>query len=257
MAASETMGLFARRSPCDEAYPRGCGLVEVSVRESRCLGLIGGLGIGATVHYYRALGKAHAARELNMRLLMTHVETNRVFDFMRRDDRQGLAGYLGEAIGRLKAGGAELAAVPAVAPHFCVRELIALSPLPVLNLLDAVADAVRASGIRRAAIFGTRLAMESGVFGALGSVELIRPDPAKRDYIHETYLRLATSGEGSEEDYRGLSALAQALLREGAEAIVLAGTDLSLIFNEQTTGFPHIDCARVHIDAILRAMMDI
>lgn len=226
------------------------------MRESRCLGLIGGLGIGATVHYYRALGKAHAAREVSMRLVMTHVEQRRVFDFMQKDDRNGLAGYLGEAIGRLHAAGAEIVAVPAVAPHLCVRELIALSPLPVLNLLDAVADAVRSSHIRRAAIFGTRLAMESGVFGVLGSVELARPDPAERDYIHETYLKLATSGESSEEPYRGLSALAQALLRKGAEAIVLAGTDLSLIFNEQTAGFPHIDCARVHIDAILRAMID-
>ena len=26
----------------------------------RCLGLIGGLGVGATVHYYRRLAKAHA-----------------------------------------------------------------------------------------------------------------------------------------------------------------------------------------------------
>jgi len=218
------------------------------------LGLVGGLGIGATVHYYRALGKLLAAREVDMRLVMVHVETRCVFDFMQREDRQGLAHYLGDAIGRLRSAGAELAAVPAVAPHLCARELMAASPLPVVNLLDAAADAVRASGLRRAAIFGTRLAMETGVFGALGSVELIRPEPEKVDYIHQTYLRLATSGEASEEAYRGLSALAGTLLCLGAEAIVLAGTDLSLIFNEATTRFPHIDCARVHIDAIVQAM---
>jgi len=231
--------------------------MTVTAQQSRCLGLIGGLGIGATVHYYRALGKAHAARQVSMRLVMAHVESRPVFDFMQRRDRQGLADYLGDAIGRLKAAGAELAAVPAVAPHLCVRELTAISPVPVLNLLDAVAAAVRASGIRRAAIFGTRLAMETGVFGALGSVELIRPEPAQVDYIHETYLSLAMSGEASDEHYRGLTALAEALLRNGADAIILAGTDLSLIFDEATTRFPHIDCAQAHIDAILQAMMPV
>ena len=228
-----------------------------TAQQSRCLGLIGGLGIGATVHYYRALGKAHAARQVNMRLVMAHAETRSVFDFMQRADRQGLADYLGDAIGRLKAAGAELVAVPAVAPHLCVRELMAISRVPILNLLDAVAAAVRVSGIRRAAIFGTRLAMETGVFGAVGSVELIKPEPAQVDYIHETYLSLAMSGEASDEHFRGLTALAEVLLRNGADAIILAGTDLSLIFDETTTRFPHIDCARAHIDAILQAMMPV
>jgi len=224
------------------------------VQQSKCLGLIGGLGIGATVHYYRALGKALAAREVSMRLVMAHVETRRVFEYLANGDRHGLAHYLDGAIGRLRAAGAELAAVPAVAPHVCVRELMAVSSLPIVNLLDALAAAVRARGLRRAAIFGTRLAMETGVFGALDRVELIRPAPAKVDYIHETYVSPATSGEPSEDGYRGLAELAEGLIREGAEAIVLAGTDLSLIFNERTTRFPHLDCARVHIDAILRAM---
>jgi aspartate/glutamate racemase len=38
------------------------------------------------------------------------------------------------------------------------------------------------------------------------------------------------------------------------DAIMLAGTDLALIFNETNTDFPHIDCARVHIQAILRVL---
>ena len=40
------------------------------------------------------------------------------------------------------------------------------------------------------------------------------------------------------------------------DAIVLAGTDLSLIFDEANTDFPHVDCARVHIQAIMRALGD-
>ena len=50
--------------------------------------------------------------------------------------------------------------------------------------------------------------------------------------------------------------LAHTLVRAGAERIILAGTDLSVIFDEDTTGFPHIDCARLHIEAIVHTLME-
>ena len=227
----------------------------VTTMTGRCLGLIGGLGVGATVHYYRELAKAHAARDTTMRLLMAHADTRRVFEFMNSGDRPGFARYLADWIGRLQAAGAEVAAVPAVAPHVCARELVAISSVPIVNLLDAVTSAFRTSGIQRASIFGTRLAMETGIFGTLGSIELVTPTRAEVDYIHEAYLSLAMSAEAAEEHYRRLTTIAHALLRKGAETIVLAGTDLSVIFTEKTTHFPHIDCARVHINAIARTLM--
>ena len=42
--------------------------------------------------------------------------------------------------------------------------------------------------------------------------------------------------------------------RDGVEAILLAGTDLTVIFDEATAGFPCIDVARVHIDAIVERL---
>ena len=34
---------------------------------------------------------------------------------------------------------------------------------------------------------------------------------------------------------------------------LLAGTDLAVLFDESNTHFPHLDCARAHIQAIMRA----
>jgi aspartate racemase len=44
--------------------------------------------------------------------------------------------------------------------------------------------------------------------------------------------------------------------RDGAQTVLLAGTDLSPVFTESNAGFPMIDCARVHIDAIVRRLLD-
>ncbi len=222
----------------------------------RCLGLIGGLGVGATVHYYEELAKAHEAQGRELELIMAHVQMSRVFEHMQAGSPAGLAQYLAGFIARMAAGGAQLAAVPAITPHYCIRELIAISPLPLISILDPVAEEVAARGIRRAAIFGTRFVIESRLFGSLRDVEVVTPAPGEVDSIHATYLEIARQGRGSEEQHRALTALARTLReRDHVDAIILAGTDLSLLFNEANTDFPHIDCARLHIRAILRSLL--
>ena len=86
--------------------------------------------------------------------------------------------------------------------------------------------------------------------------EVVQPPRDEIEYIHSTYLELAQTGEGSEMQYRGLTDLALNFCkRDGLDAILLAGTDLSLIFNEANIQFSFIDCAALHIEAILQKML--
>jgi len=216
---------------------------------------VGGLGVGATIHYYKRLAEAHEAQGRILDIVITHAETSRVFEHVRADDRDGLAEYLTGHIRRLKAAGAVVAAIPAVTPHVCVRELIATSPLPVVNIFEPLVRELTARAVRRVAVFGTRFVMESALFGEVGKVEIIKSRPREVDYIHNTYVELARTGKVSEEQRRNLTALAHTLLRrDGVDAIILAGTDLALLFNDTNTDFPCIDCAALHLQAILNEL---
>jgi aspartate racemase len=222
-----------------------------------CFGLIGGLGVGAAIHYYRELAKAHAAMHVPMNLVMVHADMARMARWAETGDPGSMAQYVAGLIARLKAAGATFAALPAVTPHLCISELLPISPLPLANLLEAVNDSVQASGFRRVALFGTRFTVESAMFGALRGVEVVRPRPDELEYIHKTYFQLASTGTGGDAEREGLTRLAETLMRrEGLDAIILAGTDLALIFDESNISFPHLDCARVHVGEILRAMRD-
>jgi aspartate racemase len=218
----------------------------------RCLGLIGGLGVGAAIHYYRELARAHEARGSSLRLVMVHADMRQGLEYIRAGELPKLAEYLADLIGRLRASGAEIAIIPAVTPHICVAELEAISPLPLVNILSATGEAIEARGFRRVSVFGTRFSIETDLFGQVRQAEIIRPQPAEIDFIHEIYFGLAETGIGSAAQREQLSALAHRLIdRERLDGIVLAGTDLSLIFDRETTDFPHIDCAREHIGAIM------
>ena len=157
----------------------------------------------------------------------------------------------------MQAAGAEMAAVPAVTPHLCVRELVAASPLPVFNVFEPLREELVARAAHRVAVFGTRFVMDSELFGLASDVEIVHAKPDEADYIHQTYMELAQEGRGTEEQRRNLTSLAHTLLkRDEVEMIVLAGTDLVLLFNETNTDFPFIDCAALHITAILKGLLD-
>jgi aspartate racemase len=226
------------------------------MNKGRCLGLLGGLGVGATIHYYRNLVRGHDEHGRTLDVVITHSETSRVFEYVEAGDRDGLAEYLLGFIRRLKAAGAEFAAIPAITPHYCIRELIAVSPLPLFNIFDPVVEEFAARSIRRVAVFGTRYVMESSLYGMAGNVEIIRPTGEEREAIHGTYLELLEKGVGTEEQHRNLTAIAHTLQRrDGADAILLAGTDLAVLFNEGNTEFPYVDCADLHLRRILKGML--
>ena len=221
-----------------------------------CFGLVGGLGVGAAIHYYRELARAHDELRLPMNLAMVHADMARMVRWAETGDATSMAQYVSGLLARLKAAGATFAALPAVTPHLCIAELLSISPLPLVNLLEVVNDSVRSSGFRRVALFGTRFAVDSAMFGALTAVEVVRPRQQEVDYIHKVYFRLASSGVGESSERAGLTSLAETIIqRDHVDAIILAGTDLALIFDESNITFPHVDCARVHIAEILRRML--
>ncbi len=218
------------------------------------IGLVGGLGIGAGIHYYRELAAAHAARSLPFELALVHADLATVARMFGDADRAGLARYLAGILRQLKAAGATVGVIPAVTPHMCVKELTPISPVPLVNMIDVVAAAISARRLTRVALFGTRLVVESDFFGSLTGVDVVRPHAEEIAMVHDIYMRLARTGRAAADDHARLTDLATTICsRDGVDAILLAGTDLAVLFDESNTHFPHLDCARAHIQAIMRA----
>lgn len=218
--------------------------------------MVGGLGVGATIHYYQQLVLAHAQRGRTAKLLIAHADVDHVLALTRANDLAGLAGYLASLLRALAAGGATVAAIGAVTPHICMPDLAPVAPLPMVDMVKEVGRAVRARALTRVALFGTRFTIESKLFGGLPGVEIVAMRPDELDAVHNAYVALVQAGRGSDEHRRTLSQIAHALCRrEGAQAIVLAGTELSLVFDDSNVDFPALDCARVHIDAIMERLL--
>jgi aspartate racemase len=223
----------------------------------RTFGLVSGLGVGAGIFYYKALVDAHLAQSVSARLLMVHADAKHVMSQAAARNTMGLARYLAGLLKQLALGGAEIAAIPAFSPQVCAKELASITPLPLISLLDAIAAEVERRRYRRVALLGARVTMETHMFGALQGTDVIMPTPEELDTVAEIYVRVVQEAQASKEDFERLRAIAHRLIeRERLDAIVLAGTDLALVFNPANTDFPHLDGARVHLQAIMRAIRE-
>jgi len=221
--------------------------------QPRTFGLVAGLGVGAAMFYYKALVHAHLALGLSPRLLMIHADVRYVMSKAAARETRELAEYLAGLLKQLALGGAEIASIPAFSPQVCAAELAAITPLPLISLLDAISAAVEKKRLRRVALFGARVTMETQLFGKLPDTEVIAPTRDEMDLIANTYVRVVEEARASDEDFNLLRTLAHTLIeRERLDGIVLAGTDLAFVFNPSNTDFPHVDGARVHIEAIMQ-----
>jgi aspartate racemase len=95
--------------------------------------------------------------------------------------------------------------------------------------------------------------METRLFGGVTSAEIFPPSGNYLDDVHDAYVTMAATGVATDAQRAVFAAASRQLLKDrGVEAIMLGGTDLALIFNDQTSDFPLVDCAEIHIEAIVR-----
>ena len=226
----------------------------MSGNQGRCLGLVGGLGPNATVYYYNGLIAAHKAHGSVARMLIAHADVDHGRPLAEAGRLDELARYLNGFIDSMAAGGAEIAAIVAVTPHICTAQLLPLLRIPLIDMVSVVADEIRARGLKRVALLGTRSTVQSCMFGRLG-VEVVVPKPDEIDFINNAYLDVVYD-RSTPAGIDRLRELAHTLIRrDGAEAVLLAGTDLSMVLNEQNAGFPTLDCAGVHIAEITTQLL--
>ena len=232
----------------------------VAEKTCQAIGLIGGLGPGATIHYYERLTREFVARGVTPRLLISHADMKFVLERVGAGALDELADYFTEHVESLARAGADFVAIGSVTPHICAPQLRARISLPLVDLIDCTRSELSRRGARRITILGTQFVMRSDMYGRLDGFEVIRLAADALDLVHTNYMKIAAAGavEGSGADVEELRAIAQGCVRDqGADVVILAGTELSLAFQEADCGFPALDCARAHLDAMIaRAMGD-
>ena len=115
-------------------------------------------------------------------------------------------------------------------------------------------------GVKKLGLFGARFVMQGHFYPEVFSrngMELIVPAPAEQDYIHQIYFGELVKGLVLPETREKLLVIVDQLRRgQGIQAMILGGTELSLIFREPTAGgVPVLDTTRIHVNRIVAELL--
>jgi aspartate racemase len=214
------------------------------------IGLIGGIGVAATIVYYKHLSAAVSAAGGVLDLTIVHADVQELILNNLSDNRTAQAPVFARLIDRLKDAGCDCAAVTSLGGHFCIQETNALSSLPLVSAIAPLDAYFAEQGIKRIGLLGTRSVMKSGLFGQLQTTLPICLSDALDD-LGQTYQDMAVNGFCTDAQRDVMVGAGRRLINEnGADAVLLAGTDLNLAFDGRDVGYRVIDALDVHVQVL-------
>jgi aspartate racemase len=229
----------------------------------KTLGIIGGLGPESTVDYYQkiiALYRERTGDGSYPEFIINSVNLRKGLDFMDANNLAGMAAYLLKGIGKLALAGADFGLISANTPHIVFEGVASMSPIPLISIVEATCAAAKARNLKRLALLGTRYTMQATFYPKVFSregIELLVPERADQDYVHDKYMNELVPGKFLPETRAGLLAIADRLkAKSDIDGVILAGTELPLILRAADhKGIPFLDTTKIHCEAAVAAML--
>jgi aspartate racemase len=227
----------------------------------KTLGIIGGIAPASTVDYYRLIIRGYRERTGDNSyppILINSINLGRLKELFAGNRLAELADWLTLEIERLARAGADFALLASNTPHAIFDELSRRSPIPLLSIVEAAADAAQKQGHETPGLLGTRYTMQGraypDVFARRG-MKILAPNPDDQVYVHDAYMEQLVFEDFRAETREGFVRVIERLKRDGADAVLLAGTEIPLLLREAPdVGIPLLDTAKIHAD---RAVVEI
>lgn len=220
------------------------------------IGLIGGMSWHSTASYYRIINETVAERRgghASASIALQSLDFAEIRQCQVDGDWAAAGELLSRAAGRCVAGGADVVAICTNLMHKVAPEVEASIDVPLLHIADAVAGVAGPPGWRRLGILGARWVMEESFYGdrlARHGISAVAPDAADRDLVDRVVFDELTQGQIRDESRAAYVGVIERLAEQGAEAVVLACTEIGLLVSADDSPLPLICSADAHAHAL-------
>jgi aspartate racemase len=219
----------------------------------KIIGLIGGMSWESTVPYYRQinesvkeqLGGLHSAK-----IVLYSVDFHEVEQLQHAGDWEAAGQIMAQAARALEAAGADFIVVCTNTMHKVAPAIESAVGIPLLHIADPTAQAIQQAGLSTIGLLGTRFTMEQPFYKdrlrERHGLNVLIPDAADREIVHRIIydeLCLGKVVPASRSEYRRIMAK---LVAQGAEAIILGCTEISLLVGPADSSVPLFDTTAIH-----------
>ncbi|MCW8943384.1 MAG: aspartate/glutamate racemase family protein [Sedimenticola sp.] len=222
----------------------------------KTIGLLGGMSWESTAGYYRAinegikdkLGGLHSAK-----IAMYSVDFEPIEQLQHAGDWEGTANILIEAAKSIQAAGADFLVICTNTMHKVAPEIEEAIQIPMLHIADATAKVLVNKNIKKVGLLGTAFTMEQGFYKDRLSenygLEVLIPKEDDRRVIHNVIYKELCLGVVKPESKTLYLRIIDDLVAQGAEAVILGCTEISMLVNQTDTNVYLIDTTAIHAQA--------
>ncbi|RYC14827.1 aspartate/glutamate racemase family protein [Nocardioides zhouii] len=221
----------------------------------RRIGLLGGMSWESTELYYRLinedvrdrLGGFHSAR-----LVMASVDFAEVEAMQVAGDWAAAGDMLAREAQGLEAAGAECVVLCTNTMHKVADAIEAAVDIPLLHLADVTASAVRAAGLDRVALLGTRFTMEQPFYAdrlRSHGIDVLVPEGGDRTLVHDVIYDELVLGVVRDESRAAYGDVVRRLVEQGAGGVVLGCTEIELLIGPDDVDVPVFATTALHARA--------
>ena len=222
----------------------------------KVIGLIGGMSWESTVPYYRQinetikerLGGLHSAK-----IVLYSVDFHHIERLQHAGDWEAAGAMLAAAARSLEAAGCDFLVLCTNTMHKVVPSIEAAVAIALLHIADPTAAEIKRAGHSTVGLLGTRFTMEQAFYrdrlSERHGLRVIVPNAEDRDTIHRIIydeLCLGVVLPESRSEYR---CIMESLAAQGAQAIILGCTEISLLVSQQDARVPLFDTTAIHARA--------
>lgn len=223
----------------------------------KTIGLIGGMSWESTVTYYRQINEAIKERLGGLhsaKLVLYSVDFDEIERLQRSGDWEAAGAVLADAALSLETAGAAFLVLCTNTMHKVAPSIEAAVGIRLLHIADPTAAEIKRAGYATVGLVGTRFTMEQAFYrdrlSSRHNLRVIVPAAEDREIIHRIIyeeLCLGIVKPESRAEYRRIMGV---LATQGAQAIILGCTEISLLVNQQDAPIPLFDTTAIHARAV-------
>ncbi len=222
----------------------------------KSIGLIGGMSWESTVEYYRLinqetktrLGGLHSAR-----ILMESLDFAEIAEMQYAGRWDEMGKILAGSARRLEGAGADLVLICTNTMHKLADQVQAAVSISLLHIVDPVATAMKAAGMKRVGLLGTNFTMSDSFFrdrlAERFGLEAVVPGDADKQVVHRVIYEELCLGQAEERSRAAYRSIMERLVANGAEGIILGCTEIGLLVGPGDASVPLFDTTVLHARA--------
>ena len=222
------------------------------------IGILGGLTPESTVTYYMHI--VHRYQELYgdhgyPECFIYGVSFQKYEDWMKKEDWDSIEDNLLKGLKVLETVGADISVIATNTMHLLFDKLQSRIQMPLISIIDAVAESINEAGFRKVGLLGTQFTMNHPFYQKglnRFNIEAIVPRQPDQDFILQVIFDELSKGILHEGSRQGFLKIIDKLVDQGAEGVVLGCTEIPLLVRQQDTDVRIFDTSTIHAEKALQ-----